>query len=92
MLSTELGCVPILSDNTTNLIKSFGKVLSGYEASQIVFHSNISHNFQVNTKAIPNLENDGIGELLLKPLAKTKFLGYAPFGDSPEQMDWVNTG
>ena len=33
MLSTELGCIPILSDNTTNLVKAVGKVLGGYEVS-----------------------------------------------------------
>uniref|UniRef100_A0A183BUC6 AMP-binding domain-containing protein n=1 Tax=Globodera pallida TaxID=36090 RepID=A0A183BUC6_GLOPA len=31
MLSTELGSIPILSDNTTNLVKAVGRVLNGYE-------------------------------------------------------------
>uniref|UniRef100_A0A915DEV5 AMP-dependent synthetase/ligase domain-containing protein n=1 Tax=Ditylenchus dipsaci TaxID=166011 RepID=A0A915DEV5_9BILA len=31
MLSTEVGAVPILSDNTTNLAKAIGKPLEGYQ-------------------------------------------------------------
>lgn len=31
MLFTECGAIPLLSDNTTNLAKSVGKVLDGYE-------------------------------------------------------------
>lgn len=34
MLSTEIGAIPLLSDNTTNLVKSMGKILeNGYEVS-----------------------------------------------------------
>lgn len=35
MLLTETGAVPILSDKTTNLIRSIGKPLQGYEVSLI---------------------------------------------------------
>lgn len=31
MLLTETGAIPLLSDNTTNLAKSIGKIMDGYE-------------------------------------------------------------
>uniref|UniRef100_A0A914L7C7 AMP-dependent synthetase/ligase domain-containing protein n=1 Tax=Meloidogyne incognita TaxID=6306 RepID=A0A914L7C7_MELIC len=77
MLSTELGSIPLLSDNTTNLVKSVGKVLKGYE---------------VDVTKIDNLANNGhlIGELRLKPLSKTTFLGYGP--DFVAGQEWISTG
>ncbi|KAF7632256.1 hypothetical protein Mgra_00008324 [Meloidogyne graminicola] len=78
MLSTELGSIPLLSDNTTNLVKSVGKVLKGY---------------QVDVTKIDKLASNGhlIGELRLKPLSKTTFLGYGPNFVANEK-EWVNTG
>jgi len=77
MISTELGAVPILSDNTTNLVKAVGKVLDGYEADVL---------------KIDKLTSNGqlVGELRLKPLAKTKFLGYGPKFETLDE--WVDTG
>uniref|UniRef100_A0A1I8AW31 AMP-binding domain-containing protein n=1 Tax=Meloidogyne hapla TaxID=6305 RepID=A0A1I8AW31_MELHA len=77
MLSTELGSIPLLSDNTTNLVKSVGKVLKGYE---------------VGVTKIDNLASNGhlIGELRLKPLSKTTFLGYGP--DFVAGQEWISTG
>lgn len=33
MISTELGAIPILSDQTTNLVKAVGKILDGFEVT-----------------------------------------------------------
>ncbi|KAI3413401.1 hypothetical protein GPALN_010896 [Globodera pallida] len=77
MLSTELGSIPILSDNTTNLVKAVGRVLNGYEADV------------VQIEKVPT-NGRRIGELRLRPLPKTKFVGYGPKFD--ENADWINTG
>lgn len=48
--------------------------------------------FQIDIEKIEPLTSNGLrfGEMKLKPLAKTKFLGYGPaFSDSGE---WINTG
>ena len=65
MLLAEVGCVPIISDNTTNLIKSLGRPLEGFE----IFIEKID---KLST------EKRTIGELKLKPLKKTKFIGFGP--------------
>ncbi|CAD5207091.1 unnamed protein product [Bursaphelenchus okinawaensis] len=78
MLLTEIGTAPVISDNTTNLIKSIGKALQGY---------------QVDIKPIPKLQSSNghtIGELRVKPLEKTKFMGYGP--DFNANLDWIDTG
>ncbi|KAL3098870.1 hypothetical protein niasHT_024625 [Heterodera trifolii] len=77
MLSTELGCIPILSDNTTNLVKAAGRVLNGYEA---------------DVSPLEKVPANGrrVGELRLRPLQKTKFVGYGPKFE--ENAEWVNTG
>lgn len=77
MICTEVGAIPILSDNTTNLVKAVGKVLDGYQA---------------DVEKIEKLGSDGrkFGELRLTPLAKTKFIGYGPKFD--EFRGVINTG
>jgi hypothetical protein len=78
MLLTEVGGVPVLSDKTTNLIKSIGKTLEG---------------FQVDVKPVDKLvgaNGQRIGELRVRALEKTKFLGYGPKFDSC--AEWVETG
>uniref|UniRef100_A0A914KL57 AMP-dependent synthetase/ligase domain-containing protein n=1 Tax=Meloidogyne incognita TaxID=6306 RepID=A0A914KL57_MELIC len=130
MLSTELGSIPLLSDNTTNLVKSVGKVLKGYEVSCLYLKYsstpilwgrkcrvclggqegvrnlvrllgrwtwqypifNLLTSLQVDVTKIDNLANNGhlIGELRLKPLSKTTFLGYGP--DFVAGQEWISTG
>ncbi|CAK5043413.1 unnamed protein product [Meloidogyne enterolobii] len=48
--------------------------------------------FQVDVTKIDNLANNGhlIGELRLKPLSKTTFLGYGP--DFVAGQEWISTG
>ncbi|KAI1728905.1 AMP-binding enzyme domain-containing protein [Ditylenchus destructor] len=79
MLSTEIGSVPVLSDNTTNLVKAVGKPLDGYQVDVVPMD-----------KLRKTSNGHRVGELRLKPLVKTKFIGYGPkFSDYSE---WINTG
>lgn len=89
MLLTETGAIPVLSDNTTNLAKAIGKVLDGYE---VICANNINY-FKVDIIPIDKLTSSNrqtVGELRIKPLIKTKFIGYGP--KFSQFSDWINTG
>uniref|UniRef100_A0A914C6Y4 AMP-dependent synthetase/ligase domain-containing protein n=1 Tax=Acrobeloides nanus TaxID=290746 RepID=A0A914C6Y4_9BILA len=77
MLLTETGAVPILSDNTTDLGKAVGRPLDGYEME-------LSEVEKISSK------NRQVGELRVRPLAATKFIGYGPHFNS--FSEWINTG
>jgi len=53
---------------------------------------NLLTSLQVDVTKIDNLANNGhlIGELRLKPLSKTTFLGYGP--DFVAGQEWISTG
>uniref|UniRef100_A0A0K0FZI6 AMP-binding domain-containing protein n=1 Tax=Strongyloides venezuelensis TaxID=75913 RepID=A0A0K0FZI6_STRVS len=74
---TETGSVPLLTDNTSNLITSVGKCLPGYE---------------IDVRPIRGLESNKeiVGELFIRPFNATKFFGYAPTFDTCG--DWVSSG
>ncbi|KAK0423761.1 hypothetical protein QR680_008315 [Steinernema hermaphroditum] len=76
MLLTETGSVPLLSDNTTNLLKSVGKPLDGYEVDIL------------RVEGVKSAEED-IGELAIRPIGGMKFLGYGP---NFEAAEWIRTG
>jgi hypothetical protein len=52
--------------------------------------------FKIDIEKIEKLATTSglrFGELKLKPLAKTKFVGYGPkFTDDPSSKEWINTG
>uniref|UniRef100_A0AC35F488 AMP-dependent synthetase/ligase domain-containing protein n=1 Tax=Panagrolaimus sp. PS1159 TaxID=55785 RepID=A0AC35F488_9BILA len=77
MLLAETGAIPVLSDNKTNLIKSVGRVLDGYE---------------IEIAEIKKLSNSNrkIGEMRIRPLLNTKFVGYGPEFNS--WKDFIETG
>lgn len=65
------------SDNTTNLIKAVGKVLEGYEVE-------IAEITKLSTA------NRVIGEMRLRSLLNTKFVGYGP--EFNAWKDFIETG
>ncbi|TKR92703.1 hypothetical protein L596_007304 [Steinernema carpocapsae] len=77
MLLTETGSIPLLSDNTTNLLKAVGKPLDGYEV-------------EIRKVDGVTATNEEIGELMVRPIGATKFLGYGPSFNELE--DWIATG
>uniref|UniRef100_A0A7E4W0G1 AMP-binding domain-containing protein n=1 Tax=Panagrellus redivivus TaxID=6233 RepID=A0A7E4W0G1_PANRE len=77
MLLTEAGGIPILSDNTTNLVKYVGKPLDAYPIELIP------------VEKLTRKRAD-IGELRLHPLMNTKFMGQGP--EFKEYSDFIDTG
>ncbi|KAE9554064.1 hypothetical protein FO519_002706 [Halicephalobus sp. NKZ332] len=77
MLLAEVGCVPVISDNTTNLIKAIGRPLECFE---------------IMIEKIPKLSTEKkiVGELKFKPLKKTKFIGFGP--DFNSFSEFISTG
>uniref|UniRef100_A0A0N4ZUT6 AMP-binding domain-containing protein n=1 Tax=Parastrongyloides trichosuri TaxID=131310 RepID=A0A0N4ZUT6_PARTI len=74
---TETGSIPLLTDNTSNLITSVGKCLPGYE---------------IDVRPINGLNSSKeiVGELFIRPFNSTKFFGYAPTFNTC--ADWVSSG
>ncbi|KAI6178607.1 AMP-binding domain-containing protein [Aphelenchoides besseyi] len=77
MLLTEIG-IPILSDRSTNLLRSAGKTLENFAIDVIPVDK------------LHGVNGQRVGELRVWALEKTKFLGYGPNFDTP--TDFVETG
>uniref|UniRef100_A0AC34QVD6 AMP-dependent synthetase/ligase domain-containing protein n=1 Tax=Panagrolaimus sp. JU765 TaxID=591449 RepID=A0AC34QVD6_9BILA len=77
MILAEVGAIPVISDNTTNLVKAIGRPLDGFEVS-------------VDKIEALSTEKRTVGELKVRPVMKTKFIGFGPDFNSP--VEWISTG
>uniref|UniRef100_A0A915BR36 AMP-dependent synthetase/ligase domain-containing protein n=1 Tax=Parascaris univalens TaxID=6257 RepID=A0A915BR36_PARUN len=75
---TEAASVPIITSEETSIVKNVGKPLRSFTIDIVDIGANMPTG------------NRRLGELRIRPVDGSRFLGYGPTFD--EQLEWINTG